>query len=58
VRPIFFTVITISQLFGALLAFGQLDQLTKLRLIVPDREPFTTLVAAFVAAARKLSATE
>jgi DNA-binding transcriptional LysR family regulator len=29
-----------------------------IRLIVPDREPFTTLVAAFVAAARKLSATE
>jgi DNA-binding transcriptional LysR family regulator len=27
-------------------------------LIVPDREPFTPLVAAFVAAARKLAATE
>jgi hypothetical protein len=38
VRPIFFTVITISRLSGALLAFGQLDQLTKQGPLTRDQQ--------------------
>jgi hypothetical protein len=44
VRPLFFTVITVSQFFGALLAFAYLDVLLKQRPLVPGQQLAVVLI--------------